>query len=245
MTRTGEGRHDPEQEGRSVPSASLESFVSKLHADGVEAGRKEAERLIQDARDQAESIIGAAEEEARRIVESAESKAKRETERVNAELRLAGRDAVLQLRSALDAVLATVLRRAAAKELNNPALIADLLREVLSAYTAADAAGRSGIEVRVSRDLSDELADWGMKQLGQSLKNGGPVNLTATLADAGFEYRIAGSTVEVTPDAALEKLRELVSPRLRELLSDATKEAVAGHGDPHPSGPPGAPAGNH
>ncbi|MEJ2677844.1 MAG: hypothetical protein P8174_02075 [Gemmatimonadota bacterium] len=98
MARTEEGRRDPQEEARTGPSATLESFVSRLHADGVEAGRKEAERLLQDARDQAEGIIGAAEEEARRIVESAEAKAKRETERVNAELRLAARDAVLQLR---------------------------------------------------------------------------------------------------------------------------------------------------
>jgi uncharacterized protein YidB (DUF937 family) len=162
---------------------------------------------------------------------------------VNAELRLAGRDALLQLRSSLDAALAAVLRRAAAKALDNPAVVADLLREVVAAYAEADAAGRSGIEISVSRELSDELADWGMNELSQSLKNGGAVDLQATLADAGFEYRISGSTVEVTPDAALEKLRELVSPRLRELLSDTTKDAVAGRGGARSGGPSGTSAG--
>lgn len=242
MARTDEGRRDAVEPARSGPSATLESFVSKLHADGVEAGRKEAERLIQDARDQADSIVGAAEEEARRIIESAEAQAKREKERVSAELRLAGRDAVLQLRAALDAALAAVLRRAVAKELNNSAVIADLLREMVSAYVAADAVGQSGMEVRVSRELADELADWGMNELGKSLKNKGAVDLKATLEEAGFEYRLAGATVEVTPDAALEKLRELVSPRLRELLNDTTKDSVAGRGGAHAAGRTGAPA---
>ncbi|MEJ2677845.1 MAG: hypothetical protein P8174_02080 [Gemmatimonadota bacterium] len=140
-------------------------------------------------------------------------------------------------------MLAMVMRRAAAKELNNPELIADLLREMVSAYAESDAAGRAGIEVNVSRELSDELADWGMNQLGQSMKNGGAVDLEATLAQAGFEYRIGGSTVEVTPDAALEKMRELVSPRLRELLDGATKDAGAGHGGARAGGRSGPPAG--
>ncbi|MEJ2184733.1 MAG: hypothetical protein P8Z36_02240 [Gemmatimonadota bacterium] len=242
MARTEESERDPAAGARSKASpTTLESFVSKLHADGVEAGRKEAERLIEEAKEQAETIIGAAEAEARRIVESAEADAKRETERVDAELRLAGRDALLQLRSTLDAALAVILRGAAAKELNNPAVVGDLLREAVAAYAGADAAGRSGMEIRVSRDLSDELADWGMKELGHALKDGGAVDLHATLADAGFEYRIGGSTVEVTPDAALEKLKELVSPRLRDLLNDTTKDVTAGHGtrgdrSPTPSG---------
>lgn len=245
MARTEEGQRDLMEQGRSDPSATLESFVSKLHADGVEAGRKEAERLIQDARDQADSIIGAAEEEARRIVESAEAKAKRESERVNAELRLAGRDAVLQLRSALNVALSALLRRAAAKALNNPEVVGDLLREVVAAYAKADAAGKPGVEIRVSRELANELADWGMNELSQALVNGGAVDLKATLSEAGFEYRIAGATVEVTPDAALEKLKELVSPRLRDLLNDTTKDATPGHGDARAGGRSGTPAGDH
>ena len=51
------------------------------------------------------------------------------------------------------------------------------------------------------------------------------VNFHTVLQKAGFEYKLSGATVEVTQDSIVQSLTELVSPRLRELLSQDMQEA--------------------
>ena len=46
--------------------------------------------------------------------------------------------------------------------------------------------------------------------------------LKGHLARAGFEYKVDGGTVEVTPESVVETLKELISPSLRELLDSST-----------------------
>jgi len=53
---------------------SIETFVQKLQAEGVQAGRDEAQKLVDEARTEAEGIVAQAGEQAKRITSQAREK---------------------------------------------------------------------------------------------------------------------------------------------------------------------------
>jgi hypothetical protein len=44
--------------------------------------------------------------------------------------------------------------------------------------------------------------------------------LKSTFSKAGFEYKIHGATVEVSPDSVSELLSEMVNPDLQKIIAD-------------------------
>lgn len=205
---------------------TLESFVAQLHEEGVVAGRREAERLRSDAEKHAGDVVRRAEADAARIVAEAEARAGTEVTRARAELEFAVRDALIELRSAVTAALQGILREAADARLRDPEFLVSLIRGVVMAYATGDASGKVG-EVRVPREMKEDLVAWTIGELADGLRDDGG-RVTAVLADAGFEYRIGDGTVEVSPDAIREKLTELVSPHLRDLIAQAASEGREG-----------------
>ena len=66
-----------------------------------------------------------------------------------------------------------------------------------------------------------------MQEIGQDrLDNIGiKMDLRGTLAGAGFEYTVAGATIEVTLDSVVETLTSLVGPELRKVLESAATDS--------------------
>lgn len=203
---------------------TLESFVAQLHDEGVAAGRREAERLVREAREQASEIVARARAEADAILAEAVEREEAAAARARADLELAARDAVLQLRAALSETLTHVLRRAVSAELNDPEVVGTLLREVVRGYARADAERRP-TEIRLPRALKEQLERWWMRELASALQEGTASLEAAPLLEGGFEYRVAGGTVEVSVEATVEKLLELVRPRLREIVVSGAQAA--------------------
>lgn len=208
------------------PATSLESFVAQLHTEGVEAGRKEAERLVRRAEEEAAEILRRARVEAEEVLAEARRGVADEQARGRAELELAIRDAVLGLKAALADVLRSILARGAEAHLTDPDLLASLLKEVVGAYARADAAGRP-TQVRVPRKLAEALESWWLRELATALDGSGATpEFSATLEEAGFEYRVADGIVEVSVESAVETLMALVRPGLRELVSQSVVRAT-------------------
>lgn len=206
------------------PSEStLEAFVARLHDEGVEAGRKEAERLVRDARREAQDLLDHARAEADRIIADAEARAERDVRRGRAELELAARDTVLELTGALARGLGEILGRAVEKELREPEVVRTLLQEVVRAYASADAGGARSVRARVPDGMKDAVERWAFGELAREMEGAGPIELTATLDEAGFEYRVTDGTVEVSVEAAVELLMRFLTPRLREALRRAAE----------------------
>ncbi len=214
--------------GTDGAGLTLETFVAHLHSEGVEVGRREAERLAREAREEAAEIIRRAKAEAEALLAEAREAATRERERGEAELSLAARDAVIELRAELDRVLETLLSRAVHARLRDPEFLGSLLREMAGAYARSDAEG-GPTDVRVPRDLAEQLEAWWLKEVGAGLSGESGLRIAGALRDAGFAYRVRGGTVEVSVESTVEKLMELVRPRLREILDRGrmTADAVA------------------
>lgn len=223
MTRsdTATDNVSPSGTAPDAEGTTLESFVAQLHRDGVEAGQKEAEAVVRAAEEEAEEILRRARGEARSMVAEAERAAERAEARGRDELQLAVRDGILQLEASLTAVLRALIVRSVDDELTAPDGLKPLLKEVVGAYARADAAGRP-TEFRVPARVAQALEGWWTRELGAAVAGDGTVpELVGDLEAAGFEYQVAGGTVEVSVDSVVDTLVALIRPGLREVVQEA------------------------
>jgi vacuolar-type H+-ATPase subunit E/Vma4 len=198
---------------------SLQSFVKKLQTEGVDAGRDAGEKIKKEATHEAEKILAAAKADAEKILAKTEKDAERQLSRAQNELGLAVRDAVLKLGESLGHVLSVMLARRVEKKLSDPDYIGEIMREVIITYAKADAGRQPRIEINIPKKMHDNLIDSALKDLFKNLQGDqDKLALRATLLKAGFEYKIHGATVEVSPDSVSELLSEMVNPALQEII---------------------------
>jgi len=205
---------------------TIESFVAKLQEDGVQAGRKEADRLRAEAEKQAERIVAEAKKQAEKILADAEQQAEKALARSRTELELAARDAVLRLQEALGRCLSKILAHDAGELLADREFLGKLLHDIVMAYVEADFAHPDVLKINVPTGMRDKLISWALREIGEeTVQRVRPsINLKGTLADAGFEYTVSGSTVEVTRESVVEALMDLAGPGVREVLAKAAEE---------------------
>ncbi len=200
---------------------NIESFVKTLESEGVDAGRKAAEKIEADARRQAEKIIAEGKAKADSIIAQANAEAEKIKARMNSSLELAARDVVFMLREKLSRQITSLLSLKVDEALGNEETLASVLREVIPAYAKADVKQQT-IEMNISNDIKMKLLEGAIGELTNSLKNNNiKINVRQNLAKAGFEYKINGSTVEVNTESVTELLAELIDPELQKFLEKA------------------------
>jgi V/A-type H+-transporting ATPase subunit E len=207
-------------------SETIESFVAKLQSEGVDAGKQQAEQLLADARTQADALLADARKQAEKTVAEAETESKAIFERGRTELKLASRDIVLKLRETLAAGLKAVLAGEVQHKLNDTALIGTLLHDIVIMYAKQLHEHREVMQINVPEPQREKLRTWALAEIGQQAVDGvrGTFNLHTTLKEAGFEYTLAGRTVEVTTESVTTALAELITPALRKLLDEAMQD---------------------
>ncbi len=204
---------------------TIESFISTLQAEGVEAGQVAAEKIRAEAQQHAQELIEQATRRAEQIVNDARAEAGRIHARTESELRLAARDMLLRLQQALGAALRAVLVPAVRETLDDPQFLAQLIRDVVLRYAEQDAAGTGSIGISVSQQVPEEQRQRLTRRVLEafSARAGTPqaVELRGELASAGFEYTVRDGTVEVTTDSLVEALAELLAPDVQKLVAEA------------------------
>lgn len=204
---------------------TIEGFVEKLRDDGVKAGQEAAAQIKSEAQQKAEQTIEAANAQAQKIIEKAESEAESVYNKSQTELKLAIRDAVLKLQDIIAKSISKVLVEPVEDTLSNTEFLATILQDIIVQYADSDSKGKTQIDINVSDKQSKELTDLVLNKLKESGKSDDvSLNFHTVLEKAGFEYKLSGATVEVTQASIVQSLTELVSPRLRELLSQDIQE---------------------
>ena len=200
-------------------SESVESFVNKLQTEGIEIGKKAAEKIKKSALHEKEKVLTDAKAEAEKIILKATRDAEQRACMVRNELELAVRDAVLKLGESVSDLLTAILFRRVENELSDPDYIGEIVRTVIKAYANADAHQASRIEINLSKKMRDRLNEGVFEDLLRDLHaNPGKRPIQFTLSKAGFEYSIHGSTVEVSPESVSELLAEMVDTELFEII---------------------------
>ena len=205
---------------------TIESFVAKLQADGVDAGRKQAETIQADAQAGADRILADAQKQAEKILADAEAEAGNLLARGKTELTLAARDTTLKLQDALSGAMQALVSEAVKGPIQDPTFLGKLLHEIVLMYVEQLQQSRGVMQINVPKEMREGLVEWALRELGRTAIDGvrGLFNLEAHLKTAGFEYSVTGATVEVTAESVTNALTELLTPRLREILDQATGE---------------------
>ena len=201
---------------------NIEAFVETLKSEGVDAGKKVAEQIEADAQAQADQITAQAQAKADQIIADAKVEADKIKSRMDSSLELATRDALLALKEKLSQLLNALLARDVKKALSKEETLAAVIQNVIPAYAKATAKDSVSAEISVPKALKGKLIESTLKDLVKALKTQGiQAEVKSSLAQAGFEYKIEGSTVEVSTDSVTALLADMIDPELRHILDSA------------------------
>ena len=199
---------------------TIESFVQKLQEEGVQAGKEQAQKLLEEARSEAEGIVAEAKRQAEEIIADAKAQAETNLKRGGDELSLAARDVVLRLRETVVKALEAVLKSSSRDKLKDEEFFVRLLHDVAVQYAEKDAVREWPVVISVDEDMLEAATRWAIQEMTQE---GGDdwrsrIDLKGRLETAGFEYSAVDGTIEVTPDSVSAVLSEMISPRLRDII---------------------------
>ena len=201
---------------------NIESFVKTLESEGVDAGRKAAMKIEAEAREKADEINTEAKETANQIIAEAKAEAEKIKVRMDSSLELAVRDTIFLLREKLGLQLKAILKLNVEKALNDEETLLQVLREVIPAYAKANTENKLNTEINISKNTKSRLLETSLRELAHSLKDQNvQLDISYNLAKEGFEYKIEGSTVEVSTDSVTSLLAEMIDPGLQQFLEKA------------------------
>ena len=201
---------------------TIEAFVKTLESEGVDAGKKAAIKIETEARKKADQINSEAKEKANQIIAEAEAEAEKIKARMNSSLELAMRDAIFLLREKLSLQLNNILKLNVEKVLKEEETLVNVLREVIPAYAKADAENKLTTEINISDNIKSRLLETSLRELAFSLNNQNiQLETSYNLANEGFEYKIEGSTVEVSTDSVTSLLADMIDPGFQQFLEKA------------------------
>ena len=114
----------------SKESSGVEELIQRLREQGVATAKSQADDLLKQARQRAEERLEEARREAETIIQQAHEQAAQTRQAGEEAVRLAVRDAVLQLKSELVERFADRVRRLVTKELADQDFLKQLILEV-------------------------------------------------------------------------------------------------------------------
>ncbi len=220
-------------------AAGIEALIERLTREGVEAGRAEAERIAAEAERRAAATLAAAEREA----EETRTKARAEADRLRRggeeALRVAMRDAVLELKTRLSEGFAREVRAAVGEMTRDDAVLRGMILAV--AGRAREEAGldaAEAVEIALPRSV---VALEDLRRAPEALAEGTLTHFVASVAAdllregvdfavsedeaGGIRLRLEGSevVVDLTDAAVAEVILRHLQPRFRALLEGVVR----------------------
>ena len=180
----------------------INDLVSAIKKDGIETANKEAESIISKAKDEAETIIANAKSEAQRVKDASEKEIKifEDSARISADQ--AKRDAVLAVKSEVQALFEKLLSNDINKVLDEK-----LLAKLIIAAVNGEDVSAYAVEVQnVTDGLKAELAN--------EIKNGLEIRASKNV-HGGF--KLAAKDGSGYFDCSDEELTNMLMPFFRDL----------------------------
>jgi V/A-type H+/Na+-transporting ATPase subunit E len=206
-------------EQRQVSSGVME-LIARLRDDGVKAGRKKADQVLQEALEKAARIVAEAEAEAEEILTRAKVQIERDRQAGMGSLRMAIRDTELKMEAGLKADFAAHVRRLVSIEMGDREFIRKCILAVSGMATGHMVCEGQPVEVLLPKDLfeTDELGSRltpeGKEQMhhlvlgisADMLREGVELKPSDTLK-RGIRIRLTGEDLEIDlSDKALSDL---------------------------------------
>ncbi|MEL7173206.1 MAG: hypothetical protein AAFU72_10520 [Pseudomonadota bacterium] len=220
-------------------SAGIEALIARLRQEGVDEGRAEAEHVTAEARERARALIEAAEAEAKQTLASARAEAAKLQTGGEEALRVAMRDAVLELKQGLATRFAEQVRGV----ISGAARDEEMLKRMVLAV-AARAREEAGMDDDAALEIALPRSVVGLDDLRrkpEELREGSLTHFAAAAAaemlregvafsraddDAdGIRVKLedSGIVVDLTDKAVAEVILRHLQPRFRALLENVVR----------------------
>lgn len=224
---------------QSKVSAGVEALIERLREDGVNQGREEAQRIVENAERRAAWLVSQAREQADEMLINARDEAERLRRSGEEALRIAKRDAVLKMKSFLSERFAVEVQRLIGEQLHDEALLRQLILTV--AGRVRDDIGldqAKTIEVLLPRDVigldelrhnPETLKEGSLSRfvlaVAQSLLREGVTFSNGPPDQCGITLRLSreGLEVELTDEGIARLLLAHLQPRFRALLEGVVR----------------------
>ncbi len=204
-------------------SSGVQNLIDRLHGEGVNKGREEADSLVSDARRKALEILDDARKQADKILADARSEAERTRKGGEDAIRLAGRDAIEELMEALGEDFSRKLHHLVQHELEDSSFLREMILEI---SRKAVTPGKDGqVHLEFLGDAEANNYDGGsldafVRGLAADAIRDGLTVSTADSEEPGIRVQFVGDDLEVdlTSETLTNLLIEHLSPRFREIM---------------------------
>jgi len=200
----------------------LDVIIEKIRSDGILAAETEGLKIKAAANAEAEKIITAAGNEAQRLISEAETAIRHQEEINRNALAFAARDAILMVRSHIEALFKGLIRRESAKALDG-SLLKSIILKLIEHWVA------SGLAESITLELSNE----DHRDLGEMLKSAIAAHIRSGLEitpvpglKAGFRISQTGEHfyLDVSDESVAETLMFFLSSEIKTLLDPLMTE---------------------
>lgn len=213
-------------------TTGVQELIDRIRGQGVEAAKREGERIVTEARREAAAVKARAEAEAKSLVEGARAQAEAEKAAGIEAIRNAARDSLLELRNQTREAFEAHVRRLVSMELQNTGFVRSLVL-VLAGEAAEKYIDDKDAVLLVSSALADsqgvppegavreKIKNAVLGAAGQMLREG--IELTA--ADgikSGVRVRLKGEKLEIdmTEEGLSRLLLKNLLPRYRAIVEE-------------------------
>ncbi len=194
----------------------LQQLTQKLYDEGLEKGRTEADKLVQEAKEKAAKIVADARKEAEEILKQAEMKAEDTAKNTETEIALAGKQAVARLKAEITEL---IVKKTTSKGVKAAAMDAAFIKEMLVAVAKnwnGASAGKVELKALLPEAEQKKLDAAFEKAASELLKAGVEVGYSKEVKSG---FRISEKNGGYYISFADADLEALVSEYLREKVS--------------------------
>ena len=178
---------------------NLGQLITSLKTEAIEAAEKESEKILEKARLQAQQTLEEAKEKRDRMIAEAEQEAQATISKGESALRRAARDFNISVRNDLLKIFQVVFE----KEIRNefaPDLIKTAITKVIE-----NVGGE--VELKISKELSKELADYIHNRLKSSEKLLSIIEDNSVLHGFSITKKDQGWSYTISPEEVAEALK--------------------------------------
>lgn len=202
----------------------IKELTDKIHQEGFEKASQEAEKIIDQARKEAEKLTREAEEQAETIIANAKKEADAHAQRIDAEVRLSSRQALMALKKEIsDLIQASVLKEPLNLAFEDQEFIRKMLETLIENWNPCS--DESDLHVLVPGEQLEEMEAY-LKEKAGRVMNRGLVLSQYGGTGKGFEIQPSNGhyKINVTDEAFEVFLKQHFKPRTMEFLYGGTAQ---------------------
>ncbi|NQT60452.1 MAG: hypothetical protein HQ557_15855 [Bacteroidetes bacterium] len=196
----------------------LQELIDSIKREGIETAEQKADLIIHSANDKAEAIISDARKKAAQMISDAERTSETKEQSSISSITQASRDLLLSLQKNITAIFTMLLQERLAAELQNEALLAGLIKILITSDLAA---GNKEV-IQLPEGSLKKVQELLLKDVGEKLKKGYELKPVKNLS-SGFRVvdKDGSGYFNVTPDVLADMLGKFLNPELKKLLIQA------------------------